>query len=486
MGALSPARPGDLDCAGLFPRLPDLEDRTALYAASGAPLWTRAQLRAEAGRWSNAFRGPDRRLTFLLTENEPAVLAALLGAISAGDPVALLDAAAPAETLRRLAETYKPDRIIGTAARMAREPLPTDWSRLERDGLAVATAPRADGRPMAADLAVLLSTSGTTGSAKFVRLTGANLAANAGQIAEALGITARDVAVAHLPLHYSYGLSVVTSHLRVGAAVHLWPDSVTTPEFWAAARQAGATHFPGVPFHYNFLGRGDLLKIVPETLRTFTQAGGALDRRIQTRMHDMLKPAGGRFYVMYGQTEAAPRMTTLPAERLPEKLGSVGVALAGGELSILDEAGQPLPAGQTGQVVYQGPNVMLGYAETREDLGAPDVMDGRLETGDLGYLDAEGYLFLTGRLKRFAKLYGLRISLDEVEARFRLGAEVAAIEGKDKIALYTEAPEAISALVSTVAGEYKIPANSFSVREIAHIPRKSNGKVDYPALDALP
>jgi acyl-CoA synthetase (AMP-forming)/AMP-acid ligase II len=187
---------------------------------------------------------------------------------------------------------------------------------------------------------------------------------------------------------------------------------------------------------------------------------------------------------MYGQTEAAPRMTTLPYDRLAEKLGSVGVALAGGRLRILDEDDRPVPPGDSGQVVYEGPNVMLGYAEARADLALGDRMGGRLATGDLGRLDDEGFLFLTGRLKRFAKLYGLRISLDEVEARFRAAGEVAAIDRKDKIVLFTPAPEAISALVSEVSGEYNLPTNSFSVRSVEELPRKSSGKVDYASLDA--
>jgi acyl-CoA synthetase (AMP-forming)/AMP-acid ligase II len=480
MGSLTTTRGLDGECRGLLPLIAAVEDAPAVFAASGEALWTRAQLRAEVLRWAERLATPKPALVFLVGKTEPRALVALLAAMAAGQPVALLDPATHESALKRLVEAYAPEMLVGAPEIAALG----EGSLWDDDRLSVRFAAEPNGGPIAPELAVLLSTSGTTGSPKFVRLSAANVLANADQIIAALDVKAGDVAVAHLPLHYSYGLSVLTSHLRAGAAAHLWADSVTIPEFWAAVRQSGGTHFPGVPYHYNFLGRGDFTKVLPPALRTFTQAGGALDVRIQQRMLDQLKAVGGRFYVMYGQTEAAPRMTTLPHDRLGEKLGSVGVALAGGELSILDEDDRPLEPGQSGQVVYRGPNVMLGYAEARSHLARGDEMGGRLATGDLGRLDEEGFLFLTGRLKRFAKLFGLRISLDEVEARFRAAADVAAVDRKDKIVLFTPAPEAISALISEVSGEYNLPASSFSVRTVEEIPRKSSGKIDYASLDA--
>ena len=133
----------------------------------------------------------------------------------------------------------------------------------------------------------------------------------------------------------------------------------------------------------------------------FTQAGGALDLRIQTKMHDFASRRGGRFFVMYGQTEASPRMATLRMPIFPRKAGSVGVALAGGRLSIVDDKGLTLPPGAVGAVVYEGPNVMLGYAMSRADLGKGDEMKGRLETGDLGRLDGEGFLDADGPRQAF-------------------------------------------------------------------------------------
>lgn len=462
----------DLDCGGILPAAVADGDRSAILGASGVLPMSHATLRREVGIWAERLSRGGPLLVFLYCRNEPGDVCALLGAIAAGHSVALLDPGASGEITRRLIETYDPEVLIAPPPG-----LHTGDDVVWRNAR---TAPLSDG----ARQVVLLSTSGTTGSPKFVRLSAAGLAANARQIAKALRIGPQDVGLAHLPIHYSYGLSVVTSHLQVGAAIHLWSESVMAPEFWAAAGQVGATHMPGVPFHYNFLARADLTTLAPPTLRTFTQAGGPLDTRLQTRLHGMIDRLGGRFYVMYGQTEAGPRMTTLPHERLMGKLGSVGPSLEGGVITIQNEAGTPLPSGSPGAVVYEGPNVMLGYAEGRADLGRGDEAFGRLDTGDIGYLDSDGYLFLTGRAKRIAKLYGLRISLAEVEALFG-ASDAAALEVREKIVLFTTEPERVAAQASAVAGAFKIPTTSFSVRGVAELPRLASGKIDYGALKEM-
>jgi acyl-CoA synthetase (AMP-forming)/AMP-acid ligase II len=190
---------------------------------------------------------------------------------------------------------------------------------------------------------------------------------------------------------------------------------------------------------------------------------------------------------MYGQTEAGPRITTLPSEQLEAKLGSVGPALRGGRLVVLGPDGAPLPPGGQGEIIYHGPNVMLGYAEARADLARGDDMAGRLETGDVGYLDVDGCLFLTGRTKRFAKLFGLRISLDEVERRLARHVPCAVVDVGERIAVLHEPAEesALRAAIRSVADEYQLPQASFMLRSAAALPVKANGKIDYAAVRTL-
>ena len=470
----------------LLPVIAGLEARPAVFGADGEPVWTRAELRARAADIGGHLVSPTAKAVFLLGRNDPPSLAALLGVISAGHAVALLDETVSPAVIAALARAYCPDAVIAPANTAAGLGFTDGWRADDVCGMTLLLAPTRSGAPIGGDLAILLSTSGTTGSAKFVRLSMRNVIANADQIAASLSITPRDVGIAHLPLHYSYGLSVVTSHLRVGAAVHLWPETTTVPEFWQAVARSGGTHFPGVPFHYGFLARGDIAKIAPASVRTFTQAGGALDPRLQARMHRMLDGVGGRFIVMYGQTEAAPRMTALAHEDLPAKLGSVGLAMPGGRITVIGDGDALLRPGEVGRIVFEGPNVMMGYAECRADLALGDVVHGRLDTGDIGRLDEDGFLFLTGRAKRFAKVFGLRLGLDEIEARFAEVAEVAATDAGDKVLLHTTDGAAVSGLVASVAAEYKLPSSVFSVRVMSELPRKSNGKTDYQQLAALP
>ena len=219
----------------------------------------------------------------------------------------------------------------------------------------------------------------------------------------------------------------------------------------------------------------------------FTQAGGALDLRIQTKIHDFANERGGRFFVMYGQTEASPRMATLAHADFSRKAGSVGVALAGGRLSIVDDKGVAVPPGALGTVVYEGPNVMLGYAMSRADLGKGDEMKGRLETGDLGRLDQEGFLTLTGRAKRFAKIAGYRIGLDEIEQELFAVCPVACLDLGEKVAVAHEQDEEapLKARVREMAATYKVPSSSFTLRKVAQIPRGASGKIDYARLKEL-
>ena len=322
------------------------------------------------------------------------------------------------------------------------------------------------------DLAVLLTTSGSTGNPKLVRLSRQAVLTNAEQIATVLGITADDVAITTLPLFYSYGMSVLNSHLLRGATVILERTGIMQRDFWTAAVEHGATSMAFVPYQYEMLRR---LRFDPArypALRKLTQAGGRLRTALVSDFAQRMATVGGSLYVMYGTTEAAPRMATLPPERLEEKLGSVGLALPGGSFEIAPDD----------EVVYRGPNVMMGYAETAADLVKGDEMGGVLPTGDLGRVDDEGFLFLTGRAKRIGKVFGVRINLDDVEKNF----PVVAVSGADQLIVYAEGISADEArgLRTKIAEWLGTHFSGVVVRSIEALPLLPNGKVDYRALEA--
>ncbi|RYI97112.1 MAG: AMP-dependent synthetase, partial [Actinomycetales bacterium] len=210
------------------------------------------------------------------------------------------------------------------------------------------------------DLRLLLSTSGSTGSPKLVRLSRENLTSNAHAIADYLDLHGDDRAITSLPLHYCYGLSVLHSHLVRGAGVVLTDLSVVDECFWDLCRRARVTTLSGVPYTFELLHRSGFAEREPGSLRRVTQAGGRLRPEAVREYADTCATRGIDFFVMYGQTEATARMAYLPPALAAAHPDAAGIAIPGGHLRIDSVPDQPA---DVGEVVYSGPNVMLGYAE---------------------------------------------------------------------------------------------------------------------------
>lgn len=334
-------------------------------------------------------------------------------------------------------------------------------------------------------LGLLLSTSGSTGSPKLVRLSHTNLAANAGSIAAYLGLGPDEVAVTTLPLHYSYGLSVLNSHLAAGARVVLTAHTITQAPFWSLLKAQGVTSLSGVPTWWRMLRRLRFERMDLPSLHTLTQAGGRLEPDEVLWLHDAARRHGRTAYVMYGQTEATARIAYLPPDWLPAKAGAIGVAIPGGQLRVLDADGQPLTSPDAvGEIAYRGPNVMMGYALQPEDLAAPPDTP-ELRTGDLGRIDADGCCWVTGRLKRFIKLAGHRVSLDELEQSLRAAGHEAAVVGRDdrlQVALAGADEAAAQGLATELARRHRWLPASVQVRAVDALPLASNGKLQYAVL----
>ena len=430
-------------------------DRVALViAATGAHVTYRA-LGDAARRFADRLDSPQKELVFLYAANDQAFVEAYLGCLLRGHATCLLDASLGRERRDELESVYNPRFVVETSA--------------------IATRDRADA-PIHPELALLLSTSGTVGSPKLVRLRGESVIANAAAIAAVLGLTPEERAPTSLPPSYSYGLSVLNSHLHAGASVMLEANGIVTREFWQSFKAHACTSFAGVPFAYEALTRMRMDRSLPPSLRTMTQAGGRLAVATAAHYHAAMSARGGRFFTMYGQTEATARMSCLPSERFAEKKGTVGPAIPGGRFHIED-----------GEVVYEGPNVMMGYATTAADLARGDDLGGVLRTGDLGTLDDEGFLTITGRRKRIAKVQGHRFQLDEIEAfaTAAAGTPVCVTTKDELVVLFveTEASELASVLRDKVAAYLRVHPDAVAARTVARIPRTANGKPDYAALE---
>lgn len=262
-------------------------------------------------------------------------------------------------------------------------------------------------------LASVSYTSGTTGPAKGVMLAHRNLVANVRSIVEYLELVPDDRVAMVLPHHYVYGNSVLHTHLAVGAAV-IEAGSVAFPvAVLGAIEEHRCTGLSGVPSTFARLTRvEDLRSRDLGSLRYVTQAGAPMSRQLTDALRHAIPQA--RIFVMYGQTEATARLSYLPPEDLDRKPGSVGIAIPGVELAVVDADGRPVPEGTVGEVVARGDNVMLGYLDD-PDATARALRGGVLHTGDLGRMDAEGYLYLVGRQSEMIKSGGHRIGPQEVE-----------------------------------------------------------------------
>lgn len=335
------------------------------------------------------------------------------------------------------------------------------------------------------DLAVMLSTSGSTGATKLVRLSRDAVHANAAAIADYLHIGVEDRALTTLPISYSYGLSVLNSHLFAGAAIIMTDLSVVDERLWNLFTRHEGTSIAGVPYTYELLEASGFRERNLASLRTMTQAGGRLPPTLVETYHRWSQDRGVSFFTMYGQTEATARMAYLPPELMADHTDCIGKAIPGGTLRILDEDGRPVLSGTTGELVYTGPNVMMGYATAIEDL-AKDTGPAELRTGDLGQEVEEGLFRVVGRSSRFSKIAGLRVGFDEIEqllAGAGIGATVAGNDTLVTVAVPT--PEDAAQARALIDTRTTIPARSLIVVTMASIPRLVSGKIDYPAVLAF-
>ena len=414
--------------------------------------------------------GVGRRLVVLEASPTVEFVATLLAALDTRSPVVV---AADDRQVRRLTEQYRPDVVVrGEHASVEHLAEPDRPSR----------------HHLHPDLALLLSTSGSTGDAKLVRLSHEAVRSNAAAIADYLALDEHDRGITSLPVHYCYGLSVLTSHLEVGAAVVLSTASVVDPCFRRAVHDHGVTGVAGVPHTFDMLdAAGDDVLSAP-SLRYVTQAGGRLDPARVTTWAETGRRLGWDFFVMYGQTEATARMAYLPPDEAFARPGSVGLAIPGGRLRI-DESAAPegAPSG-VGEIVYSGPNVMMGYAHAPEDL-ADGHLHEELRTGDLGRFD-DGFLVVAGRARRFVKIHGKRVDLDHVEARLAEVGHTAVVVGDDEgLVVATERATPLGDAVpdpllrSATADVVDVPAGRITAVALPSFPRTESGKIDSSALE---
>ncbi|MEZ2131301.1 MULTISPECIES: AMP-binding protein [unclassified Sinorhizobium] len=439
-------------------------DRPAFVFAGRSAL-TYWELAERISRHARDF-GKGRKLIGIEAGTCEHAIVSYLAALKAGHAVALLPPFEPA-----LADQFRRDFAPDIICRF----VDGRWRRDENR--------EASATPMHPDLALLLSTSGSTGISKSVRLSANAIASNAAAIAYYLDLRAEDRGALVLPLHYSYGLSVLNAHLTVGASLFIPGGSILDAEFAADLARQGVTNLPGVPFSFELFERIGLRDSELPALRFMTVAGGRLEPTLVSRYRDFLERRGGRFFVMYGQTEATARIAYVPPQKLAGHEDCIGIAVPGGRLSLVDDSGREIEGTDgVGELTYAGPNVMMGYATGRDDLALGHIVES-LRTGDLAERTSDGLFRIVGRLSRISKIAGLRIAHDALEqALGREGIEAVVTGDDHRVTAFFRGGQTEADIRKCLAALSGLTLLHVEARRLAQFPRLSNGKIDHQAL----
>jgi acyl-coenzyme A synthetase/AMP-(fatty) acid ligase len=447
------------------------KDKVAVVDDSGQSI-TYGDICAFADEFSTQL--PKRTLIFILAENRIGSLLGYTAALSNRIVPLILSSKTEQGLYENLRDMYCPEYMWvpeEMVDSLGYETVFKAWDyALVKTGM---TAPA-----LYEDLSLLLPTSGSTGSPKLVRHSYRNIEANAENVKNLFQLTPDERAMAILPMHYTMGLSVIASHLKAGATLLLSGRSLLDKGFWSMLKEA--TSFTGVPYSFELLMKMRFTRMDLPNLRIITQGGGKLTPEMFQALAQYAQDKGKQFIATYGQSECTARMAYLPAELALTKTCSIGRAEPGGQLSFIDKDGNETFEGEaTGEMVYRGENVTLGYAYSADDLVKGDENHGVMHTGDLARRDADGCYFIVGRLKRFLKIFGLRIGLDEVEQMILSDFDTDCYcKGNDeKLIILVTNPSIVEQLPAYIEEKTHLFHKNIEVQVVEKILRNEAGKV---------
>jgi acyl-coenzyme A synthetase/AMP-(fatty) acid ligase len=434
---------------GLFEKINQFAERIAVLDSTGTEITYKDLLEK-----SNEFveKMPDGSLAFLLCDNDFESIYFYIGMLNRGIVPLLLAHDTTKEKLTRLLTEFEPNFIVGKSEHIRSEFSGEFFAEYGTYSVLKMKSPHIE---LHSELSLLLTTSGSTGNPSLVCLSNENLMENAKSIIEGLGILQTDRAITTLPMNYSYGLSIINTHLISGATILLNTKSVADKNFWDIVSELQPTSMGGVPYTYEILTRFKPEFFASKSIRRFTQAGGKLNYELVEKMIRYCDEMNGEFFVMYGQTEATARMSIAEMGDLRVNPSTVGRPILGTSFEIKDEYNKVISQpGESGELIFRGRNVSLGIAEKSSDLRTGNSNQGELRTGDIAHFDENGLYYIDGRIKRFAKLFGHRINLEDIES-FLLakGIECVAFSSDESVVIATE-NEDISSEVKIQVAEF--------------------------------
>lgn len=451
-------------------------DAIALIDTDEAILCSYAQLQRSVQALADSWSRRPRRLILLFANNDISSVVIYLAALEAGHAIFISPISISHPSAAALILNYRPEIVLWKGGSLSASVAGGYGAPEEVMAYRMARRLTIQDPPPHESLGIVLSTSGSSGSSKAVRLPATGLWDSAARVAETLRMKAPIRVLANLPFGYVYGLSVLNSTISCGGSIVLVSGSAADRGFWGRTGDAGVTMIPAVSQTLEFMKLHGVDADSILTLRKVTHSGSSLDPELFSWVYERLSRRGIDVYLMYGQTEAGGRISVLQPTHLPWKHRSVGTALRGCEVRI----------GTDGEILFRGPGVMLGYAHGRVDLSKTGRSEPFLRTGDLGYLDDCGFLHIGGRVSRDRKIFGRRINLDEVEAFARRGAQAVAVESNGVIWIVYEAavPDDVPS-APQLSAYFQLPPQAFRVFAVERIPRSARGKVAYDALMSM-
>lgn len=424
----------------------------------------------------------ERELVFCLCENKVGALGGFLALYDCKDVCLLLSAHIDKGLLDTLYDTYRPSYFW----------MPEEKNvEFDYEGVfsykGYALYKTGNKAPeMHPNLSMLMTTSGTTGSPKLVRHKYGNIESNAKNVAKVFGWTSEERGIIDLPMQYTMGLNVINSHLYAGATVLLIEANLMSPNYWSFIKEQKGSNFTGVPFSYEILNRLRFQRMDLPHLTTLAEGGGKLSDSLFKTFADYAAEKGKRFYATFGTTETSARLAFLPPDQATTHIGSIGKAIPEGKIVLVDENGEEIVDSTIeGELRYEGPNVTMGYGICIDDLKKGDEFCGVYETGDIAKKDADGFIYIVGRKKRFLKLFGLRVSLDQSERIIagEFGIECACMGDDTKMRIYITREDLKDEVHQLMADKTGLKSTCFEVNVIDSIPHFESGKINYRELN---
>ncbi len=421
-----------------------------------------------------------RSLIFLLCKNSFESIVGYLGSIKANCVISLIDEKISNESLIKLINKYYPDFIFFDKKRLNN--LDNFSTSYTFKSFELLKAKKKIKKKLNDNLALLISTSGSTGSSKLVRQSFNNLNHNTNSIIKYLNISQKDIAITTLPMSYVYGLSIINTHLKQGASIVLNNKSVIEKEFWTRLQNKRITNFGGVPYTYSILEKIKLKNFNLSSLKYTTQAGGKISKETTKRILKEYNLLGIKLYLMYGAAEATARMSYLPWKNIKQKIQSIGKAIPGGRFYLENLEGKIIKKNNThGELIYKGNNVCMGYAENLDDLNKGDDNKGTLKTGDIAYKDKDNFYYLVGRKDRYIKIHGMRVNLQELEdIILNFGFENICMQEKENmINVFIKNNFELEKLKKHIISVTKIHPSVFIFKIVKNFPLNKNYKISY-------